>query len=163
MIESLCLYLHCLSAALLCYTGFQNHSLIRSTSCSCSTCRFGLGFQLQNLQDFIKISRALIKDIFLRVLEVAAKEGTRTCGLVELHDIVTTMLACAHAEDSIQKYEENAYLAVVICCDANVFHNASGTRCDVFLDVCMIGGHTVMVVRGPHGGFLMSGLIWPIC
>ena len=65
MIESLCLYLLCLSAALLCYIGFQNYSLIRSTSCSCSTCCFGLGFQLQNLQDFIKISRALIKDIFL--------------------------------------------------------------------------------------------------
>ena len=64
VIESLCLYLLCLSAALLCYTGFQNYSLIRSTFCSCSTCCFGLGFQLQNLQDFIKISRALIKDIF---------------------------------------------------------------------------------------------------
>ena len=68
MIESLCLYLHCLSAALLCYTAFQNYSFIRSTSCSCSTCCFGLGFQLQNLQDFIKIFRALIKDIFLDVL-----------------------------------------------------------------------------------------------
>ena len=65
VIGSLCLYLHCLSAALLCYTGFQNQSLIRSTSCSCSTCCFGLGFQPQNLQDFIKISRALIKDIIL--------------------------------------------------------------------------------------------------
>ena len=65
VIESLYLYLLCLSAALLCYTGFQNYSLIRSTSCSCSTCCFGLGFQLQNLQGFIKISRALIKDIFL--------------------------------------------------------------------------------------------------
>ena len=32
-------------------------------SCSCSTCCFGLGVQLQNLQDFIKIYRALIKDI----------------------------------------------------------------------------------------------------
>ena len=64
VIEALCLYLHCLSAALLCYTGFQTYSFIRSTSCSCSTCCFGLGFQLQNLQDFIKISRALIKDIF---------------------------------------------------------------------------------------------------
>ena len=63
--ESLCLYLLCPSAALLCYTGFQNHSLIRSTSCSCSTCCFGLGFELRNLQDFIKKSRALIKDIFL--------------------------------------------------------------------------------------------------
>ena len=62
--ESLYLSLLCLSAALLCYRGFQNYSLIRSTSCSCSTCYFGLGFQLQNLQDFIKISRALIKDIF---------------------------------------------------------------------------------------------------
>ena len=65
MIESLCLYPLCLSAALLFYTGFQNYSLIRSTSCSCFTCCLGLGFQLQNLQDFIKISRALIKDIFL--------------------------------------------------------------------------------------------------
>ena len=43
----------------------SNYSLIRSISCSCSTCCFGLGFQLQNLQDFIKISSALIKDIFL--------------------------------------------------------------------------------------------------
>ena len=65
VIESFCLYLHCLSAALLCYSGFQNQSLIRSTSCSCSTGCFGLGFQLQNLQDFIEISRASIKDIFL--------------------------------------------------------------------------------------------------
>ena len=64
-IESLYLSLLCLSAALLCYTGFQNYSLIRSTSCSCSTRCFGLGCQLQNLQDFIKIYRALIKDIFL--------------------------------------------------------------------------------------------------
>ena len=64
VIEYLYLYLLCLFAALLCYTGSQNYSLIRSTSCSCSTCCFGLGFQLQNLQDFIKISRALIKDIF---------------------------------------------------------------------------------------------------
>ena len=65
MIESLCLYLLCLSAALLCYTGFQNYSLVRSISCSCSTCCFGLGFQHQNLQDFIKVIRELIKDIFL--------------------------------------------------------------------------------------------------
>ena len=65
VIESLYLSLLCLSAALLCYTGFQNFSLIRSTSHSCSTCCFGLGFQHQNLQDFIKIYRALIKDIFL--------------------------------------------------------------------------------------------------
>ena len=56
-----------------------------------------------------------------RGLEVATKGGTRTCGVVELHDIVTTMLAFAHAEDSIRKYEENAYLAVVICSDAVVF------------------------------------------
>ena len=69
-----------------------------------------------------------------RVLEVATKGGTRTCGVVELHDIVTTMVACAHAEDSIRKYEENTYLAVVICSDATVFHNASATRCDVFVD-----------------------------
>ena len=41
-----------------------------------------------------------------RVLEVATKGGTRTCGVVELHDIVTTMVACAHAEDSIRKYED---------------------------------------------------------
>ena len=26
-----------------------------------------------------------------------------------------------------------------------------------------IGGHTMMVRRGPHGGFLMGGMIWPIC
>ena len=64
MNESLYSYLLCLSAALLCYTGFQKYSFIRSTSCSCSTCCFGLGFQLQNLQDFIKVSGALIKDIF---------------------------------------------------------------------------------------------------
>ena len=64
VIESLYLYLLCLSPALLCYTGFQNYSLIRSTSCSCSTCCFGLGFQLRNLQHFTKISRALIEDIF---------------------------------------------------------------------------------------------------
>ena len=68
MIESLCLYLLCLSAALLCYSGFQNYSLIRSTSCSCSTCSFGFSdFTIKNLQDFIQIYRALIKDIFLFV------------------------------------------------------------------------------------------------
>ena len=65
VIESLYLYLLCLSAALLCYGEFQNYSLIRSTSCSCSTCCFGLGFKLQNLQEVINITRALIKDIFL--------------------------------------------------------------------------------------------------
>ena len=64
VIESLYLSLLCLSVALLCYTGFQNYSLIPSISCSCSTCCFGLGFQHQNLQDFIKTIRALIKDIF---------------------------------------------------------------------------------------------------
>ena len=70
VIESLYLSLLCLSAALLCYTRCQNYSLIRSTSCSCSTCCFGLGFQHQNLQDFIKIYRALIKDIFVRAVNV---------------------------------------------------------------------------------------------
>ena len=68
VIESLYLCLLCLCAALLCYTGFQYYSLIRSISCSCSTCCFGLAFQHQNLQDFIKIIRALIEDIFLKVL-----------------------------------------------------------------------------------------------
>ena len=48
------------------YTGFQNYSLIRSKSCSCYTCCFGLVLQHQNLQDFIKTIRALIKDIFLQ-------------------------------------------------------------------------------------------------
>ena len=43
----------------------SNYSLIRSTSCSCSTYCFGLGFQHQNLQDFSKISKALNKVIFL--------------------------------------------------------------------------------------------------
>ena len=84
MIESLCLYLHCLSAALLCYTGFQDSSFIRSTSCSCSTCCFCLGFQLQKLQDFIKVSRALIKDIFLNLVPPDSLASWRhrvaTCG-----------------------------------------------------------------------------------
>ena len=70
-----------------------------------------------------------------RVLEVTAEGGTRTCGVVELHDIITTMVACAHAEESIPKYEENTYLAVVICSDGTVLHNASTTRCDVFVDL----------------------------
>ena len=65
VIQSLYLSLLCLFAALLRYTVLQNYSLIRSTSCSCSTCCFGLAFQHQNLQDFIKTTRALIKDIFL--------------------------------------------------------------------------------------------------
>ena len=44
----------------------SNYSLIRSTSCSCSTCSFCFWeFTIKNLQDFIKIYRALIKDIFL--------------------------------------------------------------------------------------------------
>ena len=41
------IYLLCLSAALLCYTGFQNQSLIsliRSIFSPCSTCCFGSGF-----------------------------------------------------------------------------------------------------------------------
>ena len=42
----------------------SNYSLTRSTSCSCSTCCFGLAFQNQDLQDFIKTIRAQIKDIF---------------------------------------------------------------------------------------------------
>ena len=71
MIESLYVSLLCLSAALLCYTGFQKYSLIRAISCCCSTCCVGLGFQHQNLQDFIKIIRALIKDIFLFVSGLA--------------------------------------------------------------------------------------------
>ena len=70
-----------------------------------------------------------------RVLDVAAKGGTRTCGVVELHDIITTMVACAHAEDGIRIYEENTYLAVVICSDATLFRNASATGCDVFVDL----------------------------
>ena len=67
-----------------------------------------------------------------KVLEVATKGGTQTRGVVELHDIVTTMVACAHAQDNIRKYEENTYLAVLIC---SVFHNACPTRCDVFVDL----------------------------
>ena len=31
-------------------------------------------------------------------------------------------------------------MAVVICCDATVFHNASATRCDVFVDLWEDGG-----------------------
>ena len=58
VIESFYLCLLCLSAALLCYTRFQNYSLIRSTSCSCSTCCFGPVFQHLNLLDFIKPIRA---------------------------------------------------------------------------------------------------------
>ena len=55
-----------------------------------------------------------------RFSEVAAKGGTHTYGVVESHDIVTTMVACAHAENTIRKYEENTYLAVVICSDATI-------------------------------------------
>ena len=40
--------------------------MIRSTSCSCSSCSFGLVFQHQNLQDLIKRIKALIKVIFLK-------------------------------------------------------------------------------------------------
>ena len=70
-----------------------------------------------------------------RVSEVAAQGSTRTCGVVDLHDIITTMVACAHTEDIIPKYEENAYLVVVIWSDATIFHNASVRRCDVFVDL----------------------------
>ena len=52
-------------ATWLLFTGVHPLCVVLRTSSSCSTCCFGLGFQLQNLQDFIKISRALIKDIFL--------------------------------------------------------------------------------------------------
>ena len=31
-------------------------------------------------------------------------------------------------------YEQNTYLDVAMCSDATVFHNASATRCDVFVD-----------------------------
>ena len=54
VIESLYLSLLCVSAALLLYTGYQNYSLNRTTSCSCSTCCFGPIFQQQNVQDIIK-------------------------------------------------------------------------------------------------------------
>ena len=64
VIESLYLCVLWPTAALLCYIGFQNYSLIRSISFSCSTRCFGLGFQHQNLQDFIKFIKALIKDMF---------------------------------------------------------------------------------------------------
>ena len=70
-----------------------------------------------------------------RVLEVAAQGGTRTCGVVDLHDIITTMVACAHAEETIRKYDGHTYLAVVFCSDATIFNNASTTRCDVFVDL----------------------------
>ena len=46
-----------------------------------------------------------------------------------------TMVACAHAQDSIRKYEENTYLDVMICSDLAVFHNASATRCAVFVNL----------------------------
>ena len=49
-----------------------------------------------------------------RVLGVGAQGGTQTCGVVELHDIITTMVACAHAKDNIRKYEENTLLAIAI-------------------------------------------------
>ena len=94
---------------------------------------------------------------------MAAKEGTRTCGLEELHHIFTTLVACAHAEDSIRKYEENRCLAVVNCYDATVFHNASATRVLCLWTYGRIAGHTMMVRHGPHGGFLMGEMIWPIC
>ena len=66
---------------------------------------------------------------------MAAKGGTRRCEVVELHDIVTTMVACAHVENINRKYEEDTCLAVVICSDATVFHNASATRCHAFVDL----------------------------
>ena len=56
------------------------------------TCCFGLGFQLQNLQDFMKISRALIKDIFLgvplglrRVPSVGPRIGASPCSRSPCH------------------------------------------------------------------------------
>ena len=74
-----------------------------------------------------------------RVLEVAAQGGTQTCGVVDLHDIITTMVACAHVEDSIRRYGENKYLAVVIHSHAAVCENATATRYDVFVDGPMGG------------------------
>ena len=48
----------------------SNYSLIRSTSYSCSTRSFGFGISpSKHLQDFIKIYRAVIKDIFLAPAE----------------------------------------------------------------------------------------------
>ena len=106
VIESLCLYLHCLSAALLCYTGFQNQSLIPSISCSCSTCCFGLGFQLQNLQDFIKISRALIKDIFLKAHGVV---GFRISAMhVVCH--------CCRSRHAVRRFSRIFAIASTLCC-----------------------------------------------
>ena len=69
------------------------------------------------------------------ISKVAAKGGTQTGGLVDMSDIVTTMVACTHAENGIWKYEGNIYLAVVICSDPPVFQNASATRYDVFVDL----------------------------
>ena len=65
MIESLCLYLLCLPAALLCYTGFQTiHDSIHILFLLYLLLGFW-DFLIKSLQDFIKISRALIEDIFL--------------------------------------------------------------------------------------------------
>ena len=65
MIDFLYLYLLCLSAAILCYTGFQtNHCSIRILLLLYLLLWFW-DFIIKNLQDFIKIYRALIKDIFL--------------------------------------------------------------------------------------------------
>ena len=70
-----------------------------------------------------------------RILEGPAQGDARTCGLVELHDIITTMVACAHSGNSTWRHDESTYLAIVICSDATVFHNASATPCEVFVDL----------------------------
>ena len=71
VIEYLYLILHCLSAALLIYIGFQKFSLIRSIPRACSTCCCGPFFQLQNLQLFLETFLGHRLRIFLPVAEAS--------------------------------------------------------------------------------------------
>ena len=81
----MCIYLLCLFAALLCYTGFQNQSLIRSTFSPCSTCCFGLGFYnyktcRNTSKDLGHNSRTsfwiLLPELYNKVAEVMQEEKT---------------------------------------------------------------------------------------
>ena len=96
------------------------------------------------------------------VWEVATKGGTRTWGVVELHDIGTTMVACAHAEDSIRKYEKKTYLAVVTVVMPLFFIMPVPPAVTRLWTYGRIGGHTMIVRHAPHDGFMMGKMMWPI-
>ena len=63
--------------------------------------------------------------------------GVRRTGAVcDLKQVVDTMVQCAKREDSMRlSCSEDGCVLVVVAFDATPFHQASATRCDVYVDV----------------------------